>query len=80
MFIHIYKEKISDFYIKYSDIEDTNNEKINFEDKEVFKVKKENIRIKYVWYDDRNSYDVSSNINDEETLRFIENIKILKNF
>lgn len=64
---------------KLVDIERTDSEKYEFEDKEVFKVMK-NSRIHYVWYIGNVSYSVCSNIEDEKIiLEFIENIKILKN-
>lgn len=64
---------------KFIDIEKTSSEKYKFEDKEVFKVIKSD-RVHYVWYIGNASYSVCSNIENEEIiLKFIENIKILKN-
>ena len=79
-FIRIKKEQFFADFGKESDIEKATNEKIEFEDKEVFKVTKENIRIMYIWYENDEVYIVTSSIEEKETLKFIENIKILKNF
>ena len=66
--------------LKDADLEETYNEKFVFEDKEVFKIIKADKRIYYVWYDDYYLYEVLSDIEEIEILKFIENIKILKNF
>lgn len=72
------KETLNDIG-KFVDIEKTTSEKYEFEDKEVFKVMKNN-RVHYVWYIDNVSYSICSDIEDEKIiLKFIENIKILKN-
>lgn len=64
---------------KFVDIEETSSEKYKFEDKEVFKVTK-NARVYYIWNIENMLYSVCSNIENEEIiLKFIENIKILKN-
>ncbi len=77
-FIRLKKEDILDV-CKFVDIEEVSSETLVFEDKEVFKVEKNNNRIGYVWYDDVNIYNVYSNIeNEDEILKFIENIKVLK--
>lgn len=76
--IKLKKETINDIG-KLVDIEEADNEKYTFEDKEVFKVMK-NSRVHYVWYIENVSYSVCSNIDNEKIiLKFIENIKILKN-
>lgn len=76
--IKIKKETINNIG-KLVDIEKTTSEKYEFEDKEVFKVMKNN-RVHYVWYIDNVSYSICSDIEDEKIiLKFIENIKILKN-
>lgn len=73
------KKEVINNIEKFVDIEETNSEKYKFEDKEVFKVIKSD-RVHYVWYIDNVSYSVCSNIENEEIiLKFIENIKILKN-
>lgn len=79
-YIRFKKEKLDVEFEKYADIENTINEKINFVDKEVFKIVKDNGRISYVWYDDTNFYDVVSDTDEEKILKFIKNLKILKNF
>ena len=79
-FIMLKKENIEDID-KAVDIEKVCSEKLIFEDKEVFKVNKEDKRTFYIWYDENNSYSIGSNLEDEEEiLKFIDNIKILKNF
>lgn len=76
--IKLKKETISDIG-KLVDIEEASNEKYTFEDKEVFKVKKGS-RVYYVWNVENILYGVCSDIEDEKIiLKFIENIKILKN-
>lgn len=76
--IKLKKETINNIG-KLVDIEKTTSEKYEFEDKEVFKVMKNN-RVHYVWYINNVSYSICSDIEDEKTiLKFIENIKILKN-
>lgn len=76
--IKLKKETINDIG-KLVDIEEADNEKYTFEDKEVFKEMK-NSRVHYVWYIENVSYSVCSNIDNEKIiLKFIENIKILKN-
>lgn len=76
--IKLKKETINNIG-KLVDIEKTTNEKYEFEDKEVFKVMKNN-RVHYVWYVGNVSYSVCSNVENEKIiLKFIENIKILKN-
>lgn len=63
---------------KSVDIENSSGERYNFEDKEVFKIKKGN-RMHYLWYVGNDLYAVCSKIeNEEEILKIIENIKILK--
>lgn len=75
-----FRNEILGNVFKESDIEKTSNEKIDFGDKQVFKIIKDNGRINYVWYDNQKIYSVLSDISEEETLKFIEKIKILKNF
>lgn len=76
--IKIKAETVNDIG-KFVDIEETTSKKYEFEDKEVFKVMKNN-RVHYVWYIDNVSYSICSDIEDEKIiLKFIENIKILKN-
>lgn len=76
--IKLKKETINNIG-KLVDTEKTTSEKYEFEDKEVFKVMKNN-RVHYVWYINNVSYSICSDIEDEKTiLKFIENIKILKN-
>lgn len=76
--IKMKKEIINDIG-KLVDIEKASNEKYEFEDKEVFKVKK-GTRIYYAWNMKSTLYCVCSDIEDEKIiLKFIENIKILKN-
>lgn len=79
-FVKIKKEQFLNDLGKDSDVEESYNEKIKFKDKEVFKVTKEGVRIMYIWYGEREIYNVTSNIEEKETLKFIENIKNLKNF
>lgn len=75
--IKLKKETVKDIG-KLIDIEKASSQKYDFEDKEVFKIKKDN-RIHYIWYIENDLYTVCSDIKDEsETLKFIENIKILK--
>ena len=76
--IKLKKETINNIG-KLVDIEKASNEKYEFEDKEVFKVKK-GIRTYYAWNIKDTLYCVCSDIEDEKIiLKFIENIKILKN-
>lgn len=76
--IKMKRETISDIG-KLIDIEEASNEKYTLEDKEVFKVKKGS-RVYYVWNVENILYGVCSDIEDEKIiLKFIENIKILKN-
>ncbi len=80
-FITFKIEKISRKSLINVDLEDVHSEMLSLGNKEVFKTIKANNRIYYVWYDDMMAYSVLSNIEDEkEVLKFIENIKILKNF
>ena len=62
---------------KQLDIEQASNEKIDIDDKEVFKIVK-NDRISFLWYDTEFAYIVSSNISEQETLKFIENTNKFK--
>ena len=78
-FIYLKKDLLGNIS-KEADIEKTYNERIEFEDKEVFKIVKNDGRVIFVWYDEKNTYTVASTISEQETLKFIENIKILKNF
>lgn len=72
------KESINDIG-KLIDIEMASSEKYDFEDKEVFKVRK-NTRVYYIWNVKNILYSICSDIEDEKIiLKFIENIKILKN-
>lgn len=79
-FIRLKEEKLENNYSKKADIENTDNEKFEIGNKEVFKVEKENSRMQYIWYDEVYSYSVTANIDEKEILKFIENIKILKKF
>lgn len=72
------KESINDIG-KLIDIEMASSEKYDFEDKEVFKVRKDT-RVYYIWNVENILYSICSDIEDEKIiLKFIENIKILKN-
>lgn len=71
------KEDINKF-MKEADIEKTCNEKIETKDKEIFKIEKENGRISFVWYGEKYAYEVYSNLEEEEILKIIKNIEILK--
>lgn len=73
------KKEVINNIEKFVDIEETSSEKYKFEDKEVFKVRKSE-RVYYIWNVENTLYSVCSNIENEEIiLKFIENIKILKN-
>lgn len=76
--IKLKKESINDIG-KLIDIEMASSEKYDFEDKEVFKVRKDT-RVYYIWNVENILYSICSDIEDEKIiLKFIENIKILKN-
>lgn len=78
-YLRFMRETLED-RLKDADLEDTYNEKFVFDDKEVFKITKADKRIYYVWYDEYYLYEVLANIEEKEILKFIENVKILKNF
>lgn len=78
-YLRFMRETLED-RLKDADLEDTHNEKFVLVDKEVFKIIKADKRIHYVWYDNEYTYSVLSNLEEKEILKFIENIKILKNF
>ena len=70
------REYISEF-LKDADIEKTCSEKIKTKDKEIFKIVKEE-RTSFVWYGEKYAYEVYSSLGEEEILKVIKNIKILK--
>ena len=63
-----------------TDLEEANIEKIELKDRTIFKRVKQGKTIGYVWNDEDCSYMVSSTIDVKNTLKFVENIKILNNF
>lgn len=71
------REYISEF-LKDADIEKTCSEKIKTKDKEIFKIVKEDKRMSFVWYGEKYAYEVYSSLGEEEILKVIKNIKILK--
>lgn len=72
------KEETVNNIEKLIDIEEASSKKYTLKDKEVFKVQKDD-RTHYIWYINTDLYSVCSDIEDEqENLKFIENIKILK--
>lgn len=75
-YIVILREYIKKFS-KEADIEKTCSEKIKMKDKEIFKIVKEE-RTSFVWYGEKYAYEVYSNLEDNEILKIIKNIKILK--
>lgn len=80
-YIILKKEDISKLNDKSLDIERVYSENLTYGDKEVFKVKKDDGRLAFVWYDKDYLYSVVSNIEDEnEIIKFIDNVRILKNF
>lgn len=79
-FIQLKKTIFFGNFGKFSDIEKANGEKFIFEDKEVYRIVKDTGRIRYVWNDKWVFYEVSGSVEEKTILKFIENIKILKNF
>ena len=71
------REYISEFF-KDADIEKTCSEKIKAKDKEIFRIVKEDERVSFVWYGEKYVYEVYSNLEEDEILKIIKNIKILK--
>lgn len=65
-------------FLKEADIEKTCSEKIKTKDKEIFKIIKEDGRMSFVWYGEKYAYEVYSSLGEEEILKVIKNIKILK--
>lgn len=77
-FILLKKEYITKIE-KYLDIEKVDSENLIYGDKEVFRTNKESNRLGFVWYDEEYVYNVYSNMeSEEEVLKFIDNIRILK--
>lgn len=75
-YIVILREYIKKFS-KEADIEKTCSEKLKTKDKEIFKIVKEE-RTSFVWYGEKYVYEVYSDLEEEEILKIIKNIKILK--
>lgn len=78
LFISLKKEKITEID-KFVDLEKVDSKNLTYGDKEVFRMKKENDRMGFVWHDEEYVYNVYSNMEtEEEVLKFIDNIRILK--
>ena len=76
-YIIILREQICEV-LKESDIEKTCSEKLKTKDKEIFKIVKEDGRTSFLWYGEKYVYEVYSDLEEEEILKVIKNIKILK--